>query len=256
MKTNLSVSIIAHTPEPEKIIASAAKLCYSKAGTDEIMQNLDKESTEKFLNTIISMGHMSPVEHVSFTFAVQGVSRTLTHQLVRHRIASYSQKSQRYVREGQFEYVIPPEIENNASAREIFLKSMEECQKAYDNIADILKKEYESEYLNQRKSEKAAKSAAEKKAIEDARYVLPNACETKIVFTMNARELLHFLRLRSCERAQWEIRLLAEKMISELKTIAPVIFKYAGPPCLKGQCPEGTMSCGKAAEKRKLFNVN
>jgi thymidylate synthase (FAD) len=256
MKTNLQVSIIAHTPEPEKILAAAAKLCYSKAGTDEIMENLDKDSIEKFLNTIISMGHMSPIEHVSFTFAVQGVSRTLTHQLVRHRVASYSQKSQRYVREGQFEYIIPPEIEKENKAAEIFLKSMQDAQKAYDEIADILKAKYENELITQGKSEKAAKSTAEKKAIEDARYVLPNACETKIVFTMNARELLHFTRLRSCERAQWEIRQLAEEMIKQLKVIAPTVFKYAGPPCLTGPCPEGKMSCGKMSEKRKLFNID
>jgi len=255
MKTNLQVSLIAHTPDAEKIIAAAAKLCYSNAGTDEIMENLDKASTDKFLNMIISMGHMSPIEHVSFTFAVQGVSRTLTHQLVRHRVASYSQKSQRYVREGQFEYIIPPEIEKEKNATAIFVKSMQAAQKAYDEIADMLKEKYEKELTAQGISEKAAKSAAEKKAIEDARYVLPNACETKIVFTMNARELLHFARLRGCERAQWEIRQLTQEMIKQLKEVAPTVFKYAGPPCLTSACPEGKMSCGKIAEKRKLFNI-
>ncbi len=256
MKTNLQVSLIAYTPDAEKIIAAAARLCYSNAGTNEIMENMDKTSTDKFLNMIISMGHMSPIEHVSFTFAVQGVSRTLTHQLVRHRVASYSQKSQRYVREGQFEYIIPPQIEKDTKTAEIFLKSMKDAQTAYDEITDILKSSYENELTAQGKSEKAAKSAAEKKAIEDARYVLPNACETKIVFTMNARELLHFARLRSCERAQWEIRQLSEEMIKQLKVIAPTVFKYAGPPCLSGACPEGKMSCGKMAEKRKLFNID
>lgn len=255
MKTHLQVSLIAHTPDAEKIIAAAAKLCYSNAGTDEIMENLDKASTDKFLNMIISMGHMSPIEHVSFTFAVQGVSRTLTHQLVRHRVASYSQKSQRYVREGQFEYIMPPEIEKEKNAAEIFIKSMQDAQKAYDEIAEILKTKYEKELLSHGNNEKAARSAAEKKAIEDARYVLPNACETKIVFTMNARELLHFTRLRVCERAQWEIRQLAEEIIKQLKQTAPTVFKYAGPPCLTGLCPEGKMSCGKMAEKRKLFNI-
>lgn len=255
MKTNVRVNIIAHTPDPQKVVAAAAKLCYSNAGTNKIMENLDIDSTEKFLNTLISMGHMSPIEHVSFTFAVEGVSRTLTHQLVRHRVASYSQKSQRYVREGQFEYIFPPEIEQDESAKEIFENSMVQAQKAYDEIADILKSKYEQEYLSAGKTEKAAKSAAEKKAIEDARYVLPNACETKIVFTMNARELLHFFRQRSCERAQWEIRQLSEMMIEQVKEIAPILFKYAGPPCLHGECPEGRMSCGKAKEKRKLFNI-
>jgi thymidylate synthase (FAD) len=219
------------------------------------MENLDKDSTEKFLNTLIAMGHMSPIEHVSFTFAVEGVSRTLTHQLVRHRVASYSQKSQRYVREGQFEYIVPPDIEQDEAAKKIFISGMTNAQKAYDEITDILKAKYEQEYLSNGKSEKAAKSAAEKKAIEDARYVLPNACETKIVFTMNARELLHFFRQRSCERAQWEIRQLSEMMIVQVKEIAPILFKFAGPPCLCGPCPEGRMSCGKAEEKRKQFSI-
>ncbi len=201
------------------------------------------------------MGHMSPIEHAAFTFAAEGISRSLTHQLVRHRIASYSQKSQRYVREGQFEYIVPPAIFQNPAALALFERSMADAQTAYDNLADSLKEQYVQEYLAAGKGSKAAKNAAEKRAIEDARYVLPNACETKIIFTMNARELIHFCRQRSCERAQWEIREMSEQMIVILKDLAPTLFKLAGPPCLYAPCPEGAMSCGKTVEKRLQYGV-
>ena len=164
----LKVKLIEHTPNPEKIIAAAAKLCYSSIGIDEIMENVDNESTEKFLNMLMSYGHESPIEHISFTFGVEGVSRSLTHQLVRHRIASYSQQSQRYVKLKQFEYIIPSEIEGDEKAKSIFIKAMEECQKAYNELAEILKNKYINEGFNALN--------AEKKAIEDARYVFPNAC--------------------------------------------------------------------------------
>ncbi|NLL51009.1 MAG: FAD-dependent thymidylate synthase [Eubacteriaceae bacterium] len=255
MKTCLKISLLSHSPEPEKIIAAAAKLCYSNVGTKDILNGLNPEATDKFLNMLISMGHMSPVEHATFTFAAEGVSRSLTHQLVRHRIASYSQKSQRYVREGQFEYIVPPAIAANAAALAVFEQSMLHAQASYDNIADCLKETYLKKYLAAGKNPKAAASAAEKKAIEDARYVLPNACETKIIFTMNARELIHFCRQRSCERAQWEIREMSEKMIVQLKTVAPTLFQLAGPPCLYAPCPEGAMSCGKTNEKRAQYGV-
>ena len=200
----MKVKLLRYTPDGEKLIASAAKLCYSPVGVDEIEANLNVDNIDSFLNMLIDMGHESPIEHVSFTFAVEGVSRTLTHQLVRHRIASFSQQSQRYVKLDQFEYIIPPAIEENEKAKEIFLKAMEEDQKAYDLIAEELFNKYYSENIKEGLSERKAKSSAEKKAIEDARYVFPNACETKIVFTMNARTLLNFFRLRCCNRAQWE----------------------------------------------------
>ncbi len=200
----MKVKLLRYTPDGEKLIASAAKLCYSPVGVDEIEANLNVDNIDSFLNMLIDMGHESPIEHVSFTFAVEGVSRTLTHQLVRHRIASFSQQSQRYVKLDQFEYIIPPAIEENEKAKEIFLKAMQEDQKAYDLIAEELFNKYYSENIKEGLSERKAKSSAEKKAIEDARYVFPNACETKIVFTMNARTLLNFFRLRCCNRAQWE----------------------------------------------------
>lgn len=240
------VKLIQYTPNPEELVAAAAKLCYSAVGVDGILENLDESSTEKFLNILMSYGHESPIEHISFTFAVEGVSRSLTHQLVRHRIASYSQQSQRYVRLSQFEYVVPPEIEKDGEARKIFIDAMENSQKAYDLLADKLK----SKYIEQGMSS----TAAEKKAIEDARYVFPNACETKIIFTMNARSLMNFLRHRCCNRAQWEIRSLAEKMIDEVKKVAPTIFKLSGPGCVAGPCPEGKMTCGKIIEVRNKYN--
>ena len=242
----LKVKLIEYTKNPEKIIAAAAKLCYSSIGIDEIMDNVDSESTEKFLNMLMSYGHESPIEHISFTFGVEGVSRSLTHQLVRHRIASYSQQSQRYVKLKQFEYIIPSEIEKDEKAKNIFIIAMEECQKAYNELADILKSKYIDEGLNALN--------AEKKAIEDARYVFPNACETKIILTMNARSLINFFKHRCCNRAQWEIRGLADEMLRQAREVAPVLFKYAGPGCLKGTCPEGKMSCGKINEVRIKYN--
>lgn len=241
----LKVSLIEHTPNPEAVISAAAKLCYSQVGIDDIMENLNAANIEKFLNMLMSYGHESPIEHVSFTFAAEGVSRSLTHQLVRHRIASYSQQSQRYVKLDQFEYIVPPSIENNDKAKEVYVKAMEQCQRSYDELSNMLK----SQYINEGMKEKAA----EKKAIEDARYVFPNACETKIVFTMNARALMNFFRHRCCMRAQWEIRAMADEMLKEVKKVAPTLFKYAGPSCVNNPCPEGSMSCGEIVEIRKRY---
>lgn len=241
----LKVKLMQYTPEPEKLIASAAKLCYSAVGVDDIITKLTDEGAEKFLNMLMSYGHQSPIEHVSFTFAVEGVSRSLTHQLVRHRIASYSQQSQRYVRLEQFEYIVPPAIENDEEAKSLFIKSMEEAQKSYDAIAERLK----AKYIEGGMVEKVA----EKKAIEDARYIFPNACETKVIFTMNARTLHNFFQHRCCERAQWEIREMADKMLEEVKQVAPTLFKKAGPTCVSGPCSEGSMTCGKIVEIRKKY---
>lgn len=263
----LKVKLIEYTPNPEKVIAAAAKLCYSSSSVDDILENLNEENINKFINMLMSYGHQSPIEHVSFTFAIEGVSRSLTHQLVRHRLASYSQQSQRYVKLNQFEYIIPPEIEKNEDAKQIFADTMKKDQESYDKLVDILKnsaiKHLTDQFINSRKlnseddiSEKDLKKLymdAEKKAIEDARYVFPNACETKIITTMNARELMHFFNERCCNRAQWEIRAMASAMLKEAKKVAPVLFKYSGPSCVKGNCPEGKMTCGKAEEMRKLY---
>lgn len=253
METKLKVKLIAHTPQPEKIIASAAKLCYSRVGIDEIMENLTEENTQKFLNMLMDLGHESPIEHVNFTFAVEGVSRTLTHQLVRHRIASYSQQSQRYVKLEQFQYIVPPSIEMIPQAKELYIKAMEEDQNTYNSLVEILMEKHIKRLLTDGIEENKAKRLAEKMAIEDARYVFPNACETKIVFTMNARSLFNFLRHRCCNRAQWEIKNLADEMLKQLKEVAPTVFKNCGPACISGSCPEGGMSCGKIQEVREKY---
>lgn len=256
----MKVKLIAHTPEPDKIVAYAARLCYSPVGIEEIKENMTDEAVEKLLNLLMNSNHESPVEHVNFTFAVEGVSRTLTHQLVRHRIASYSQQSQRYVRLDQFEYIIPPSIEADDLARKIFLKHVDDTQNSYNCLVEILlSKQYKKRLFELTQDELSDKkilskiySDCEKKAIEDARYVFPNACESKIVFTMNARTLYNFFKHRCCNRAQWEIRGLADRMLEEVKEVAPVIFKRAGALCVFGKCPEGSMTCGTI--KKVVFN--
>jgi thymidylate synthase (FAD) len=254
----MKVKLIQHTPEPEKLIAAAAKLCYSHVGVEDIMEGLEPQKTDKFLGMLMDIGHESPVEHASFTFAVEGVSRVLTHQLVRHRIGcSYSQQSQRYVKLEQFEYIIPPAIEKVPQAKELFVKAMEADQQTYNSLVEALYKEHYEKMTAEGKSEKQAKAAAEKASIEDARYVFPNACETKIVFTMTARALMNFFSHRCCQRAQWEIRELAEEMLKQVKLVAPTLFKNAGPSCLTAPCPEGAMSCGKITAVREKFkNIN
>ena len=249
----LKVELLTHTPEPEKVIAAAAKLCYSSSSIDGIMEGLDSEKTEKFLNMLLSLGHESPIEHVTFTFGIEGVSRSLLAQFTRHRIASYSVKSQRYVNEGKFEFVTPPEIADNPEALEIFNRAMEQDTEQYNKLADILKKKHVKNLVDSGMELSAAEKKAEKMAIEDARYVLPNACETKMVATLNARSLINFFHHRCCERAQWEIRECAEQMLMLVKEQAPTLFKLAGPPCISGPCPEGKMSCGKRNEKIKKF---
>lgn len=241
----MNVQLLAHTPDPEKIVASAAKLCYSSAKVSDIMDGLDEEKTERFLNMLMDLGHESPVEHITFTFGIEGVSRSLLAQFTRHRIASYSVKSQRYVSEKQFSFVTPPEIEKNPEAKKIYLEAMEKDVEDYNRIADILKEQHMTAGMDEKKAEKAAQ--------EDARYILPNACETNMIVTMNARSLYNFFHHRCCTRAQWEIRECAYQMYKLVKDIAPTIFKKAGPSCVGGPCPEGKMSCGKVAEMRKKY---
>ena len=241
----MKVKLLNYTKDGERLIAQAAKLCYSQSGVDEIEKKLDPEEIERFLENLMKIGHFSPIEHVSFTFAIEGVSRTLSHQLVRHRLASYSQQSQRYVKLDQFDYIIPPAIDEDKVSRDIFIKAMEEDQENYNRIVDRLKSKYLDEGMKE--------SDGEKKAIEDARYIFPNACETKVVFTMNARTLMNFLTLRTCNRAQWEIRQLAIEMLKEVRKVYPILFKKAGPGCVAGPCPEGSMTCGKIVEVREMF---
>ncbi len=255
MEAKCKVTLVTYTPEPEKTIASAARLCYSSSDIQGLMEGLQEEKIIKFIDMLAQLGHESPFEHINFTFGIEGVSRSLTHQLVRHRIgASYSQKSQRYVQEGQFQYIVPPDIKKTPKAHQIFVEAMEQQQQAYDQLVEILFQEHFQNYLNEGKTDKQAKSMAEKQAIEDARFVLPNACETKIVVTMNARALFNFFHHRCCNRAQWEIRGLAIEMLKQVQKVAPTVFKYSGPNCVKGNCPEGNMTCGKIKEVRELFS--
>lgn len=249
----MNVALITHTPQPEKVIAAAAKLCYSRSGTEDILASLSPEKTHKFIEKLMSIGHESPIEHVSYTFAVEGVSRVLTHQLVRHRIASFSQQSQRYVALEQFDYIVPPMIRKNDKANKIFEQAMAEDQKHYNDLVETLESTYIKAYMEAGDSEKKAKRKAQKKAIEDARFVFPNACESKIVFTMNARTLLHFFNHRCCDRAQWEIRDMANEMLTLVKEVSPTLFKYAGPSCLRKPCPEGAMTCGQGPAHRKHY---
>ena len=249
----MEVKLLAYTPQPERTVACAAKLCYAAADIDTVYEGLTEEKTASFLEMLGSIGHESPIEHASFTFGIQGVSRSLLAQITRHRIASYSVQSQRYVKENAFEFILPPEIEAIPEAKEEFLRAMEEDQKHYENLTALLKEKHKRELLAQGEDEKSANRKAEKKAIEDARFVLPNACATKMICTMNARSLLNFFTHRCCNRAQWEIRALAVEMLKEVKAVAPHIFEKAGPPCLRGNCPEGKMSCGKMKEVRERF---
>lgn len=260
-----TVKLLAHTPDAEKVVAMAAKLCYSASDIENIKDGLDEESTSRFIKMLSDLGHGSPVEHASFTFGIEGISRACSHQLVRHRIASYSQQSQRYVDGTKFEFVTPPEIEKNEKAYEAYKKVIDMQSEAYREIRDALVAGYvkdakpelegtDEEICGKFKAEnKAQYNAFVKKANEDARFVLPNACTTKIICTFNVRSLDNFFSHRCCNRAQWEIREVAQLMLLECLKVAPNLFANCGPSCLFGPCPEGKMSCGKAKEMREKY---
>lgn len=214
----MKVTLLAYTQNADAICAAAGKSCYSEKPSYELVE---ADNPEKVLGKIVGMGHHSVIEHASFTFSVEGVSRSLTHQLVRHRVASFSQQSQRYVSLDKPTFVTPHSIENDSESLRIYNDIMESIWDAYNKL-----------------SERGILS-------EDARYVLPNGCTTNITITMNARELLHFFRLRCCNRAQWEIREMADEMLRLCKEVSPTIFADAGPPCVTEKCPEGKLSCGK-----------
>jgi thymidylate synthase (FAD) len=241
MEAQLKVILVSHTPDPERSISAAAKLCYSPADIEKVISVAGKDDRFTFLEKLINVGHLSPVEHASFTFAIEGISRACSHQLVRHRLASYSQRSQRYVGEEEgFSYIIPPSIKEDDEARVHFEHLMGEIGNSYKYLVEKLKgKGFEVEH-----------------AREDARFVLPNAAETKIMVTMNARELLHFFSMRLCNRAQLEIREMAFRMLMLVKPIAPSVFRHSGPPCIRGRCREGARSCGRADEMRRRLNEN
>lgn len=244
------VTLLTHTPDPERTIAAAARLCYSPATIADLLDNLSDEKASGFVGMLAEIGHESPIEHVSFTFGIEGVSRSLLAQITRHRIASYSVQSQRYVREDAFAFVTPPQIAQNPQAQSLFDEAMRSAQGYYDRISSLLKADHTARLIADGASEKDAARQAEKLAIEDARFVLPNACDTKMVVTMNARSLLNFFSHRCCNRAQWEIREVADRMLALVGGVAPTLFAKAGPPCVRGGCTEGKMSCGRPEEVR------
>ncbi len=220
MESKLKVKLLNYTPAPANLVARAARLCYSASEIDDLVKQMTDEKCEKLLKKLLEMGHESPIEHASFTFAIEGISRACTHQLVRHRIASYSQQSQRYVDSSDYSYVIPPTIKKDEKMRERYEEIMKNIGEFYDELKELVPK-------------------------EDARFVLPNGCETKIIVTMNARSLGNFFRHRTCIRAQWEIRDLAQEMLKICRETSPILFENMGPVCVSEKiCPEGTMSCG------------
>lgn len=253
VKMAAKVFLIAHSYNPVKVVAQAAKLCYSSSDIENLGNNLTDEKASEFVNMLSKLGHESPFEHASFTFGIEGVSRALLAQFTRHRIASYSVKSQRYVKENAFEFVTPPEIENQPEALEIYNEAMQSCQEYYDKLAAILTEKHTEKYIKEGFTPESARKKAEKNAIEDARFVLPNACETKMVVTMNTRSLMNFFKHRCCNRAQWEIRDVADQMLKEVCKVAPELFQKAGPSCAFGACSEGSMSCGKALEMKEKY---
>lgn len=227
----MNLIILRHTPEPDKLVAMAARRCYSSREAQEIDDKMTEEEQKRMLGLLRQRNHLSPFEHVSFTFSADGVSRALSHQLVRHRIASYSQESQRYVNYLKLEQIpniIPPSISKNEDTLNIYKTAMDVTLNAYK---DLLKLGIPP---------------------EDARYIFPNAIETKLVFTLNARSLFNFFEQRCCIKAQWEIRYLANEMLKEVRKVAPLIFKEAGAPCRFSQnpyCRENDPDCPMRPKK-------
>ena len=237
--------LLGHTPDPISVIYAACRQCYFSGFVGDLWENLKNihsdehisiTKQEELIKKIIDSGHTSTVEHVSFTFAIEGISRALSHQMVRHRIASYSQQSQRYVEGSQCNYIVPPAIAKNPKALKRFEKFMIEVGSAYTDIHTLLEAD-----------------GQKTKANEDARFVLPQAAETRIVLTMNCRSLLNFFEHRCCNRAQWEIRKVANDMLKICREILPPVFAHAGAPCEKTKiCPEGKFCCGNYNKKRLL----
>ena len=224
----LKVELVSHTKDPEITCARCASVSWRRKS----MKKLTLDQARELIRRVLKYGHESVIEHASFTFFVEGVSRSLTHQLVRHRIASYTQQSMRYVDLTELEgYFIRPEsISENRELARSFDDMMARCKDAYELFR-----------------EKGI-------APEDARFVLPIATQTKIAVTMNARELRHFFALRCCLRSQWEIRELANKILEICKSVAPSLFENAGPSCVGlGYCPEAELTCGKLEQVLEMY---
>ena len=232
----MKVTLLTYTPNPEQVVATAAKLCYSNVSATDVYDKNRDQDASCFIKYLSELGHESPLEHISFTFAIEGVSRSLLAQITRHRIASFSVKSQRYVEEVEPKYITPPAISVDGEANKVYENTIQTIWNAYSELSHILKNKYCESGMDDK--------SAQKKAIEDARYILPNACETQMIVTMNARSLLNFFKLRCCNRAQWEIRDLADTMLCLVKEVCPSVFKNAGASCMSDKCSEGKMTCG------------
>lgn len=216
----MRVKLFTFTPNPDMITGVAARSCWSERSADEILNGASADEVRRSLEGAIERGHASVAEHVTFTFTIEGISRVCSHQLVRHRIASYSQQSQRHVKPKDGSYIIPPTIAADEKAREMY---EDLADRAWDCYAKLLEGGIPE---------------------EDARYVLPSSTKTNLVMTMNARSLMNFFELRCCLKAQWEIRELAHEILRQVKEVAPLLFKNAGPACKsKGICPEGDAFC-------------
>ncbi len=235
------VTLLSHTPEPERAVAAAGRLCYSSSTAAELRERMTDAEVERLIDILVGSGHHSALEHASFTFGIDGISRACSHQLVRHRLASYSQQSQRYVRfDGEGGFIVPPKIAADPEAAAVFEQAMDAARQAYERLVEL-----------------GGERGLEKETVqEDARFVLPNAAETRIVMTMNARELRHFIRIRSCRRAQWEINALAWRVRYLLLRTAPLLFQKSGPDCLFGKCQEGKrMFCGKVYKPEEVEEI-
>jgi thymidylate synthase (FAD) len=241
MPAELRVALLQFTPSPERAVASAGRLCYAPVGAAELKASMSDEDVRRLVTGLIRSGHMSALEHACFTFAVEGISRACSHQLVRHRVASYSQQSQRYVRFGSDGgFVVPPSIASSPDASAVFAEAMESARRSYERLVEL----------------GLAEGRSNESVFEDARFVLPNAAETKIVVTMNARELRHLFSLRCCRRAQWEINRLAWTMRHLVMSVAPQLFQGTGPGCMTGGCPEGRMSCGDEYTEEEILAMD
>lgn len=236
----MNITLITHTPDPLRIVAAAARLCYSDAKIDELLNPPSRKNQASLVKKVIGMGHYSVLEHVSFTFGIEGISRACSHQLVRHRIASYSQQSQRYVEANTDNFGYNSNYQDQCVFPESILNASEVVKARYYHALKVAHQEY-------------AGLLALGVPAEDARFVLPNAQCTALILTMNARSLRHFFNLRCCNRAQNEIREVAKLMLGLSREASPELFNQAGPKCLIGKCPEGKLSCGKIEEVRKEY---
>ncbi len=218
----MKVHVIDYTRDADRTVAVAARLCYSPSSIEDIGTRMDESEVVRMVHMLRERGHMSPFEHAYFVVGIEGLSRTASHQLVRSRIASYSQQSQRYIDHRDFPFVTPPSIKKDPRLHERYREHLAEATALYRQLCD----------------------AGVPK--EDARFVLPNATATSLVMSKNARAWLEWFEVRMCTRAQWEIRVLAHRILRQLRRLAPEIFEVAGPPCMtEGICREGTDSCGR-----------